>query len=214
MNLSPRRADALTEVINIAFGRTASALSELTGKRALVEAPDVGILQLAELADTLGRCLPGQVASVHQNFSGPIMGDALLLLSHSGAAALTGLLTDGTAGVEPLDESSREVLTEVGNILLNACLGMFGNLLGVRVSFSVPRLVLDSAHDLVGSLIQGSNGPRHALVVSMAFRVRTSSVTGYLALVLGVASLDQLIAHVDSWEDKGIAKEPPGRHSS
>jgi chemotaxis protein CheC len=214
MNLTPRRADALTEVINIAFGRTAAALSELTGKRVLLEAPKVGILQLGELADALSQYLPGQVASVHQGFSGPIVGDALLILSHSGAAALTGLLTDGAASIEPLDESSREVLTEVGNILLNACLGMFGNLLGVRVTFSVPRLLLDSAHDIVGSLIRGSNNPRHALVVSMAFRVRDSSVTGYLALVLGVASLDQLIVQVDSWDEKESVKEPTGRHSS
>jgi len=189
--------------------RTAAALSDLTGQRVLLEAPEVGVLQLEELADALTRYVPGQVTSVHQNFSGPIVGDAFLILSHSGAAALTGLLTDGSVRVEPLDESSREVLTEVGNILLNACLGMFGNLLGVRVTFSVPRLVVESAHDLVGSLARGGEGPRHALVVSMAFRVRNSAVTGYLALVLGVASLEELIERVESWEERELRKGRP-----
>jgi chemotaxis protein CheC len=209
MRLTARSADALTEVINIAFGRTAAALSDLTGQRVLLEAPQVGILPLDELADALARYVPGQIASVHQNFSGPLMGDAFLILTHSGAAALAGLLTDGTPCTDPLDESSREVLTEVGNILLNACLGMFGNLLGVRVNFSVPKLLLESPQDLVGSLVQSSLGPRHALLVSMAFRVRNSSVTGYLALVLGVASLDQLVTRVDSWEGKELGKGSP-----
>ena len=64
-----------------------------------------------------------------------------------------------------LDESAREVLTEVGNILLNACLGMFGNLLHVHVSFSVPRLHLESLDDLVASLMTNGNDRRYALVV-------------------------------------------------
>jgi chemotaxis protein CheC len=210
MILTARRADALTEVINIAFGRTAAALSSLTGQRVLLETPRVEVLPLGDLADALALYVPGRIASVHQNFSGPLVGDAFLILTHSGAAALTGLLTEGTASAEPLDESAREVLTEIGNILLNACLGMFGNLLAVRVTFSVPKLSLESAHDLVGSLIRENGvGPRHALVVSMAFRVRNSSVTGYLALVLGVASLDELVARVESWEERELGKGRP-----
>jgi hypothetical protein len=43
----------------------------------------------------------------------------------------------------------------------------------------------------------------------MAFRVRNSSVTGYLALMLGVASLDQLLAQVDSWEERELGKGRP-----
>ncbi len=206
MMLSERQNDALTELINIAFGRTASALSELTGHRVLLESPKVAVLRLAELVTALTEYVPGLVASVHQNFSGPIAGDALLILSQSGAAALTGLLTTGTASVDRLDESAREVLTEVGNILLNACLGMFGNLLGVRVTFSVPSLHLESAEELVASITRGDSGTRHALVVSMAFRVKDSSVTGFLALVLGVASLDQLMEHVESWEERVVEK--------
>ena len=33
-----------------------------------------------------------------------------------------------------IDASAREVITEVGNILLNACLGTFGNLLKATTS--------------------------------------------------------------------------------
>jgi chemotaxis protein CheC len=200
MKLTERREDALTELLNIAFGRTAAALSELSGRRVLLDMPKVDIIQLQELGQVLGSFVPGQVASVHQNFSGPLAGDAFLILTHSGAAALTELLTDGGSGGEHLDESAREVLTEVGNILLNACLGMFGNLLGVRVTFSVPRLHVESAEDLVASLLRAGGGTRHALVVSMAFTVKNSSVKGYLALVLGVASLDQLMESVEAWE--------------
>ena len=111
------------------------------------------------------------------------------------------MLTDGSVPPSSrLDESAREVLTEVGNILLNACLGMFGNLLEVRVSFSVPRLHLDTLDELLASLISGDKGPQYALVVYTAFQVRDSSVKGFLVIVLSVGSLDRLIHEVDAWE--------------
>ena len=89
------------------------------------------------------------VASVHQIFSGPVAGDALLILDQQSAAILKELLTNEPALPLAIDASAREVLTEVGNILLNACLGTFGNLLKVQVSFSVPHLTLETLEGVV-----------------------------------------------------------------
>lgn len=200
MKLTERQNDALTELINIAFGRTAMALSELTGHRVLLESPIVAVLGLPDLEGTLARFVPGEVASIHQDFTGPIAGDALLILSQAGAVALTGLLTDATVAGDHLDDSSREVLTEVGNILLNACLSMFGNLLQVRVTFSVPRLRLESVDELIASLSRAGSETRHAIVISVPFKVDETMVTGFLVLVLGVASLQQLVIEVEAWE--------------
>jgi chemotaxis protein CheC len=201
--LTDRQNDALAELINIAFSRTGAALSELTGQRVLLSPPAVAIHRTAELPRVLAKYIPGEVASVHQVFAGPVAGDALLLLNYDGAMELTNLLID-----EPipdfLDESAREVLTEVGNILLNACLGMFGNLLRVHVSFSVPRLHLESLDDLVASLLTGEDDRRYALVVSTAFQVRDSAVSGFLVMALSVASLDRLLSEVDEWEGRQL----------
>ena len=199
MILTARQSDALTELLNIAFASTADALSKLTGHRVVLDSPNVVVVPLEQLVPTLARYVPGDVASVHQDFAGPIAGDAVLILSHAGALALTGLLTD-VAPAEELDESAREVLTEVGNILLNACLSMFGNLLKVRVAFSVPRLRLDTVEELISTFPSVAAENRHAIVVAMAFKVKGSSVAGYVALVLGVASLTELVAKVEAWE--------------
>jgi len=199
--LTDRQNDALAELINIAFSRTGAALSELTGQRVLLSPPSVSIHRTTDLPVALARYIPGEVASIHQVFAGPVAGDALLLLNYDGAMELTNLLID-----EPipdfLDESAREVLTEVGNILLNACLGMFGNLLQVHVSFSVPRLHLESLDDLVASLLTGEDDRRYALVVSTAFQVRDSAVSGFLVMALSVASLDRLLHEIEEWEGR------------
>lgn len=199
MILSAEQNDALTELINIAFSRTAASLSDLTGHRVLLDVPEVTITPVGELSGHLSRFVHGEVASVHQIFSGPVSGDALLLLNLEGASMLVELLTDSHRQAGRMDASSREVLTEVGNILLNACLGMFGNLLKVHVSFSVPRLHLEDLDSMLDSLVVGMDEIRYALMVYTNFRLKDSAVTGYLVIVLGVASLDNLIHAVEDW---------------
>ena len=200
MKLTERQTDALAELINIAFARTGAALSELTGHRVILNSPEVAVYRAEELRGALAKFVPGDIASIHQVFAGPVAGDALLLLNYAGAVQLTDLLTDEDQPSAFLDESAREVLTEVGNILLNACLGMFGNLLNVHVTFSVPRLHLETLDDLIASLTLDKPEMRYALVVYTAFQIRDSSVKGFLVIVLSVASLDRLIQEVDAWE--------------
>jgi chemotaxis protein CheC len=202
MILTERQTDALGEFINIAFSRTASSLSEITGQRVLLDVPQVEIYPIEEVGIKLARFLPGEVASIHQPFDGAIAGDAFLILNYEGAVRLTDLLTDGSAPQAELDESAREVLTEVGNILLNACLGMFGNVLRVRVNFSVPNLHLESLEDLIDSVRKDHEGLRYAIIVYTSFRIRESAVTGYLVLVLSVVSLNRLIEEIERWETR------------
>jgi chemotaxis protein CheC len=202
--LTEHQTDAITELINIAFSRTAAALSELTGKRVLLDKPQVALYAIDQLANALHGYVKGEIATVHQIFSGPVAGDALLLLNYEGAVSLANLMMDTSHTTSQLDSSAREVLTEVGNILLNACLGTFGNLLRVHISFSVPRLHLEELDDLLRTLTIGTDELRYALVVYTNFRLRDSAVGGYLALVLGVASLERLLQAVEEWEQSQL----------
>jgi chemotaxis protein CheC len=200
MLLTEIQRDALTELINIAFARTAASLSELSGHRVQLNAPGLDVLGIDELPAAIGSFIKEEVVSVHQIFTGPVAGDALLMLNYEGAATLTDLLCEYSAGSHKLDASAREALTEVGNILLNACLGVFGNLLHVQVSFSMPRLHLESLDKLLRSITIGTEELRYAVVVTAAFSIKESHVSGYLAIVLGVSSLDRLLRAIENWE--------------
>jgi chemotaxis protein CheC len=200
MELTAVQHDALIELLNIGFGRAAASLSELTGHRVLLEVPQVSVHPIEQLNSALRPVIADDIASVHQIFSGPVAGDALLILDHAAAGMLKELLTNEAPLPLPLDASAREVLTEVGNILLNACLGTFGNILKVQVSFSVPRLNLDTLHEVMRSLLVNREGLRYALVVHAGFKLRDAEVRGFLVIVLSVASLDRLIRAVEQWE--------------
>ena len=200
MNFTTVQQDALIEIINIGFGRAAAALSKLTGHRVELEVPQVTMCPIGEMAERLRPMLSNDLATVHQIFSGPVDGDALLVLDQNSAAILKELLTNEPALPLEIDRSAREVITEIGNILLNACLGTFGNLLKVQVTFSVPHLTLENLESVVGSIAVDRQGLRYALIVHSSFRLRDSSLTGYLVIVLGVASIERLIRAVEQWE--------------
>jgi chemotaxis protein CheC len=202
VELTLTQKDALTELINIGYGRAAGALSELTGYRITLEVPKISIHPVSEIAPHLDRLLDGEVASVNQMFTGPIAGNALLLLDRRSARMLAELLTDEPGSTEEFDSSSREIVTEVGNILLNACLGVFGNLLQVQVSFSVPRLRVESVEGVLQSVTVNDQQLSHALMIHTRFRLRASNVTGYLVIILGITSLDRMLLELEKWETR------------
>jgi chemotaxis protein CheC len=209
MELTPLQKDALTELINIAFSRTAASLSELTNNRVDLDAPEVHIEPIASLDSALTRFVRGDVATVHQVFFGALGGDALLVLNHDGAVKLVELLTGPEGSSKRLSASGKEVLGEVGNILLNACLGAFGNLLQIRLGFTVPRLNIEDLGTFLRSIVIDKDELQYALVVGARFRVRVTEVTGCLILVLGIASMQLLSNAVDRWATAALSGAVP-----
>jgi chemotaxis protein CheC len=202
--LSPLQTDALTELLNIAFGLTAAKLSEISGCRVLLDPPIIGVHPMRALTRELRPFVTGPVASIHQVFSGPISGDAILFLNYDGAVKLSNLFVEEYLRSQRLDASTEEILTEMGNMLLGACLGVFGNLLEVRVSFSIPLLHLDSLEHFLNSFSINGAELRHAVVIATSFNIREQGVEGRLVMVLGVSSLDRLIQAVERWTAAAI----------
>ena len=198
--------DALTELINIGYGRAAGALSELTGYRITLEVPTVAIHPVEETAALLREIIDRDVASVNQVFSGPVAGHALLLLDERAALLLTELLTDEKVPARKIDTSVREIITEVGNILLNACLGVFGNQLKVQVTFSVPRINVDSNRR--GSKLDYDPGSGNALRVddSYAFSFARQGCKRLHGNPFGRDfSLERLMSELKQWEERSVA---------
>ena len=202
MELTYTQKDALTELINIGYGRAAGALSELTGYRITLEVPKIAMHPIDEIGPHLTRMVEGEVASVNQVFSGALSGNALLLLDERAALMLSELLTDDTSHSGSFDSGAREIITEVGNILLNALLGVFGNLLQVQITFAVPRLRVESINGVLQSITVQDEELRYALMIHTRFHLRASNVTGYLVIILGITSLDRMLSELEKWEER------------
>jgi chemotaxis protein CheC len=205
MQLTEASQDALTELINIGYGRAAASLSQLTRRRISLKVPQIAVYEISKAISVLREFMEGEVASVHQLFSGVVSGQSILLLNREAAVTLISLLLGDSATSGDLRQAEREVLTEVGNILLNACLGVFGNVLRVQMTFSVPRFDMDNVEDILRSSTVQNQGLQYALMVHTRFHISTSNVSGYLMMVLGVTSLSKMQEELEKWEQRQLS---------
>ena len=190
MNLDGLDIDALTELFNIGLHRAAASLSDLTGQRIKVDLPQLWVTPVEEMHGRLESIMLGELATVHQIFKGKMTGDAVLVLEYESATRLADLLTEGGVALDGrLDQSAREVLAEVGNVILSSCLSVFGDMLKVSVSFSVPRMHVESLEGLLRSLVIDHDDVRIALLAATRFRLTEKEVGGYLIIGVGVTSL-------------------------
>ena len=183
--------DALTELFNIGLHKAAASLSDLTGQRILVDLPRLWVCPIEETHVRLRELIEGELATVHQVFMGNVSGDAVLVLEYENASRLAALLTHGDVAKDGrLDQSAREVLAEVGNVILSSCLSAFGDMLHVAVSFSVPRIHVESLEGLLRSLKVESDELHYTLLAATKFRLTEGEVGGYLMIAVGISSLD------------------------
>ncbi len=201
MNIESLDHDALTELFNIGLHRAAAALSELTGQRILVDLPRLWVCPIDETYDRLIDFLDGDLATVHQIFRGSVTGDAVLVLDYDSATRLSALMTDGSVALGGhLDQSAREVLAEAGNVILSSCLSSFGDMLHVSVSFSVPRMQVESLEGLLRSIHIDSEEMNYALLAATRFRLTEGEVGGYLMIAIGLSSLSLISRALEARE--------------
>jgi chemotaxis protein CheC len=198
LELTAKQRDTLTELINIAYARAAGALSDLTGHRITLAVPDVTIRRIDSVTPALQEVIEGEITCVNQFFGGAISGNAVLLFDRPAALVLTRLLT-GNPKADVYDESSRDTMIEVGNIVLNACLGAFGNLMHVNLKFTVPHLQVDEIENVLRSIRIQDQKFEYAMMIRTRFDLRASDVSGFLVILFGITSLERVFDGLRKW---------------
>ena len=199
MKLPAKQREALKELINIGYGRAAASLSTLTRERITLEVPQVDVYFLNEIVEALQQIYQEDVWSVHQIFSGPMKGQAVLVLDKMSGTTLASAILRRN---ESDEQAAHEALCEAGNIVLQAALGVCGELLHVHVCFAVPNLKTESIAAMLQSAIVEKTELEYALLVRTRFRILSREVTGHMLLILGVNSFNQLLDAVAAWEKR------------
>lgn len=193
--LSPMQADALGELINIGVGRGAAELSTMLDMVVELSVPKIETLVDHQLAAVALGLEGGAWSCVQLGFDGPLEGSAALLFSERGAKGLVGVLDTDAAQGDSLDQGGQQTLTEVGNIVLNALVGSFANILEQSVRFEVPRYVRGSISRMMASDLYF--GAHTLLMARMHFVVRELAVEGIVLVVLGLQAFERLLGLIE-----------------
>lgn len=188
--------DTLQEVMNMAFGRAAADLAEVIDVFVQLNAPDVEVVSLDELESHVSTKIPSFESArvVEQHYRGDSDGVALLVFPHGSEHKLVSLFQAEDSGMLESDtilELENEVLMEVGNILIGACVGRMFDLIDRAVYYLPPRATEGHAFsELTNSGVFAKDD--FAITVQTHFNFEDREVSGRLFLVNRQHSLPSL----------------------
>ncbi|HOP85817.1 MAG TPA: response regulator [Syntrophorhabdaceae bacterium] len=197
--LSSDNRDAFTELINIAMGRAAEALSSLLEKKIILKVPHFEIIAATELTDYFANNLNEVGVAIQQRFTGIINGVATLALPYKDAVFLVRELISTDKELERLAPSEQTVLAKVGNIVLNGAISILSNQLKTRLAISIPDVYLKkSGMDVLNSIMLYCYDSEHALVLLSRLTISEMEVLSYLILLLPRVGILKLIESLNA----------------
>lgn len=182
--------DALREVTNVAMGRAADLLARLLNTYVVLPIPVVNLLERSELNMALSSVRDvSSVSIVCQGFFGArISGEALLIFNDTSFADIAAL---SNYSGELTPEVELELLMDIANILIGACLKGLAEQLDV--AFSQGQPVLLGQHLSIDDLLRNSSSVwQQALTVEIPYRLEGHNVDCDLLLLFTEDSLKVL----------------------
>jgi chemotaxis protein CheC len=185
--------DVLREVGNIGSGNAASALSGMLNTRVDMNLPTVKILDITDLAQTLGgpeNQVVGILFSLSTDFEGMMMFITEKQFAHLVLNVLMGKDFDKFEDLGKMDISAIE---EVGNIMVSSYISAISQMTNLKIALSPPSIAID----MVGALL---NVPAveiekygdKALFIQDGFINDINQVTSYLLLIPEVGYLQKI----------------------
>jgi chemotaxis protein CheC len=193
--LHDKELDALKEVANIGAGHAATALSQLTSRRIMIDVPKVQICTIEEAATAVGD--GGVVAAVLMQVLGDLTGRSLLLFEKNLALQLADMLLSREPGsTKVFAEFEQSALKETANILTGAYLNGLSDMLGLMLIPSVPSLAIDlSAAILSTAYLDFAYEQGNVIILDTRFRFEPGdeSMSGHFVLLPDPASLEVIL---------------------
>jgi chemotaxis protein CheC len=204
--INEMQRDALSEIFNIAVGRAASILSEITNRKIELSVSNVELLSgnnmdVTFLNTCIGNCY-GHIMSSSVKFGNEYNGKAFLLFPSDQAKILVSLCLNEIEASDSfvLDENRLldtdfDVMKEIGNIILNSVVGGLGNLLATKLVYSLPEVETFFVSPETQAIILQNN--IYILALKTLFSIANTQFRGAILIIMGMDSINQLISKID-----------------
>lgn len=192
--LTDDQREALQEIANIGMGRAGSSIAQVLGEFVVLSIPRILVVPPEAVPSVLARTLgEGTVSAVRQAFFSTMRGEALVVFGQHRCNDLADLM-----GYEDkLDHVAElELLLDVSNILVGACLGGIAEQLQLNIGFSAPSLMADALP--LERLLQDTPVPwSTALLVEVNFSLEKRSFACQLVILMPESEVQALVLAVD-----------------
>jgi chemotaxis protein CheC len=189
----PEQRDALAELVNIGMGQAGDSLARLFDTFIHLSIPRIELVEPRDVTRAIATLIgePGSVVAVRQAFSSRIRGEALAIYPVGGCDAVADLVTYP-------DVTGDELVLEISNVLIGACVGGLAAQFGLDLSFSPPSIL--GEHASVEHLLDTRCLPwQTALLAEVNFRVVGRAFRCHLLTFWPDDSIGILLSAVDAF---------------
>lgn len=190
--LSELESDALVQIFNIGATQAASAMSTIVREPVRLSVPSISFLERGEAARQLGR--PGtaleRICGVSQHFAGEFQTEALVMFPEDKSLEIVRLMIGEAIPLQELTEMEQEALCEIGNIILNSCVGTLANLFDSELHGSLPVYHVGTSAEILS--VCSEQGNDVVLMLHIDFVLSKHQIHGYVAFVLDLSALHDL----------------------
>ncbi|MFZ5573447.1 MAG: chemotaxis protein CheC [Thermodesulfobacteriota bacterium] len=187
--------DILQEVMNIAFGNATADLAGIIDIYVVLSIPNIQVISIGSLPDYLRETIDASNNTniVDQKFWGDFSGSGFLVFPSGASDELMGFLEE--QGPEESRKHKEivesEVLTEIGNILIGACVGKMSELLNTFVTYSPPRVIRGGSLEY-NFLVDHFDPGQPAIVMKTVFKFKEKDINGFLMILTNQDSIGWL----------------------
>lgn len=193
--LNADQTDALQEVVNIAMGQAGDRLAQTLNVFVELSVPRIRLVCVSEVVRTVREMISNTslVSAVRQAFFDELRGEAVVIYDNAGCKDLANLMGYDDE-LSTLEE--QELLLDVSNVLVGACVNGVAQQFGADLSFSPPSIMAEKIPlDLV--LSPENLSWQYALLVEVNFGLENSDFKSHLLILMAEEGIDALRGSLD-----------------
>lgn len=216
LELSELEHDALVEIFNIGVGQAAAAMSGIVGEEVTMSVPSITFLSRMEAAQLLedahrrsgigsGKDAGERICGVSQHYEGAFQTEAILMFPEDKSLEIVRLMVGESVPLAELSEMEQEAMSEIGNIILNSCVGTLANIFQHELHGSLPVYQVGSSDEILDAT--GSRAETVVMMLHIDFILEKHQIHGYVAFILDVTALHDLKDQIDRYLARAMGQQ-------
>jgi chemotaxis protein CheC len=197
--LSELENDALIEIFNIGVGQAAASMSAIVNEAVRMSVPSITFIHRAEAARLLRNRVfePARICGVSQHYEGAFETEAILMFPEDKSLEIVRLMVGESVPLAELTDMEQEAMCEIGNIILNSCVGTLANILQHELRGSLPAYHVGTSDEILTA--SGSEPDAVVLMLHIDFVLEKHQIQGYVAFVLDLSAMHDLKAQINQY---------------
>ena len=197
VTLSELQHDALVEIFNIGVGHAARSMSEIVNEEVTMSVPSISFLNRTDAAAMLGNKEGERVCGISQHYEGAFSTEAILMFPEDKSLDIVRLMVGESVPLKELTEMEQEAMSEIGNIILNSCIGTLANIFSQELSGSLPVYHVGTSEEILSAT--GAQADNIVLMLHIDFILETHQIHGYVAFILDLSAMQDLQGQLDTY---------------